>query len=205
MLCSSSDGDGARQLADGDWIAGRRRRMLRTASSEPRELARQPQHDRDVLPRLRIVQQAGRHAGAGHARPPTRSARRDSPAAAAFSPSTSSRQLRLRRFDVPVDVDDAGRLLERRIAPSGRARVAASGVRAVHLGHERLQHRRTRRHLDDLNAARPGARAIGIEPRAEPLRDGVALLASGRPCRPASPAGRPGSARAAGSSAARGR
>ena len=123
--------------------------------------ARQPQHDRHVLARA-----ADRAAGppARRRRPsgrPTRPSALDTPAAAAFSSSTSSRHFGCGDSTYQSTSTTPCGVLERRRAPSRASSSRALGIGPVDLGDERLQHRRTRRHLHDL------------DPRAEPRRDRV--------------------------------
>ena len=90
--------------------AARLRSLMASTAIErsARDSRGRAQHDRDVLLARRLVEQPGRHAR----RPPsattadTSAAR--SPAAAAFSVSTSRRRFGWSALDVPVDVDDAG-------------------------------------------------------------------------------------------------
>jgi len=84
---------------------------------------------------------------------------------------------RLARLDVPVDIDDTRRPLERRTHAAGELEALAR-LGAVHLRHDRLEHRRPRRHLDDLDA-RAQARGHRLEPRTEAPGDRMALIAPG--------------------------
>ena len=84
------------------------------------------------------------------------------------------RGLRLGRFDVPIHVDDAGRLFEDRLHLRGELPPTLV-IRPVDFGDEGLQHRRAGRHFGHLNR---GAESLGNrnQPPAHALRDLMALL-----------------------------
>ncbi len=86
------------------------------------------------------------------------------------------RRLRLRRRDVPIDVDDSGRLLEHGFHLAGELQ-ATRRIRTVDFRDERLQHRRPRRHFRHLNRGVEPSRDRH-EPIAHALGDVVALLAA---------------------------
>ena len=116
------------------------RRSSRTAAIDPCGRARQPQNNRDVLARLRIVQEADRAALGGHL-DRRRHLRRRHACRARARLVDHQRRLRLRRRDVPVDVDDARRALEHGFHLAGELETARR-IRAVDFRDQRLQHRR---------------------------------------------------------------
>ncbi len=115
-------------------------------------------------------------------------------------------QLAGRRLDRVVDLHDPRLGAETPGHRAGRRDQVVVGVvrAAVDLGHQRREHRRSRRQLDDLE---PGAVSVGQRGQAvvQPQRDRVALRRRGASCRPGSPAPRRCAASAGGSSAAPGR
>ena len=143
----------ARQLADGDEVRPEPQLAHRGQRSLSR--ARQPQHDRHVLARLRIVQQADacapsvamldgrRHVRRRRRRRRWRASRRRPATSSAAATRRTSRRRRRRR------------LLEHGLHLAGELE-AARRIGTVDFRDQRLQHRRPRRHLRHLNR--------GVEP-----------------------------------------
>ena len=165
--------DGPRHFADGD----------RSVPGEPQGLhgleaagrAWQPHDDRHVFARLRIVEEPDDLSRPGHPDQRRHGGGRQ-PRGGGLLAVHDERDLRMWRLDVPVGIDHAGGLLEDRLDLCGHLHPTGS-VGPVHLGDQRLQHRRSGWHLRHLQrrAERPRDRQ---QPIADTAGHVVALLRS---------------------------